>query len=36
MFGKDRDLSDEEYLEKYGYNKPVGGIGVLGALVAPE
>lgn len=36
MFGKDRDLSDEEYLEKYGYNKPVGSIGVLGALVAPE
>lgn len=36
MFGKDRDLSDEEYLEKYGYNKPVGGIGILGALVAPE
>lgn len=36
MFGKDRDLSDEKYLEKYGYNKPVGGIGVLGALVAPE
>lgn len=36
MFGKDNDLSDEEYLEKYGYNKPVGGIGILGALVAPE
>lgn len=36
MFGKDNDLSDKEYLEKYGYNKPVGGIGVLGALVAPE
>ena len=36
MFGKDRDLTDEEYFEKYGYNKPVGGIGILGALVAPE
>jgi len=36
MFGKDNNLSDEEYLEKYGYNKPVGGIGILGALVAPE
>ena len=36
MFGKDSDLSDEEYFEKYGYNKPVGGIGILGALVAPE
>jgi len=23
-------------LEKHGYNKPVGGIGILGALVAPE
>lgn len=29
MFGKDRDLSDEEYLEKHGYNKPVGGLGPL-------
>lgn len=36
LYGQDRDLSDEEYLKKYGYNKPVGGIGVLGALVAPE
>ena len=34
--GTDSDLSDEEYLEKYGYNKPVGSIGILGALVAPE
>lgn len=36
MFGKDRDLSDEEYFNKYGYNKPIGGIGVVGLLVAPE
>ena len=34
--GTDSDLSDEEYLEKHGYNKPVGSIGILGALVAPE
>ena len=34
--GADSDLSDEEYLEKHGYNKPVGSIGILGALVAPE
>jgi len=27
MFGKDKDLSDEEYLEKHGHNKPVGGLG---------
>lgn len=29
MFGKDRDLSDEEYFNKYGYNKPIGGLGPL-------
>lgn len=34
--GKDRDLSDEEYRTKYGYNKPVGSSGMLGFLVAPE
>lgn len=34
--GADSDLSDEEYLEKHGYNKPIGSIGILGALVAPE
>ena len=36
MYGKDRDLSDEEYRIKYGYNKPVGSSGMLGFLVAPE
>lgn len=36
MFGKDSNLSDEEYAAKHGYNKPVGGLGVLGAVVAPE
>ena len=29
MFGKDKDLSDEEYFNKYGYNKPIGGLGPL-------
>lgn len=34
--GKDRDLSDEEYRIKYGYNKPIGSSEMLGFLVAPE
>lgn len=29
MFGKDSDLSEEEYLAKHGYNKPIGGLGPL-------
>lgn len=37
LYGQDiMDLSDEEYFKKHGYNKPIGGIGILGALVAPE
>lgn len=36
LHGKDRDLSDEDYSNKYGYNKPLGNLGVLGFLVAPE
>ena len=29
MFGKDSDLSDEEYVQKYGYAKPITGTGML-------
>lgn len=29
MFGKDYDLSDEEYVQKYGYAKPITGTGML-------
>ena len=29
MFGKDHDLSDEEYVQKYGYAKPITGTGML-------
>jgi len=34
--GTDSNLSDEEYIQKHGYTKPIGGIGILGAAVAPE
>ena len=30
--GKDRDLSDTEYQEKYGYGKPIGEVGVIGLV----
>lgn len=29
MFGKDYNLSDEEYVQKYGYAKPITGTGML-------
>lgn len=29
MLGKDYDLSDEEYVQKYGYAKPITGTGML-------
>lgn len=34
--GQDSDLSDEEYVAKHGYYKPVGSLGVAGMVVAPE
>ena len=34
--GADSDLTDEEYFEKHGFHKPVGNIGILGTMVAPE
>lgn len=37
LYGQDKkDLTDEEYFAKHGYSKPIGGIGILGALVMPE
>lgn len=36
LLGKDMDLSDEAYREKYGYNKPNNSVGIMGMLVAPE
>lgn len=30
------DLSDEEYKEKYGYSKPIGGAGIMGMMVTPD
>ena len=30
------DLSDEEYRDKHGYNKPDTSVGIAGMLVAPE
>lgn len=36
LLGKDSDLSDEAYKEKRGYNKPIGGTGVIGMLVMPD
>ena len=36
MFGKDvMDLSDEEYVNKYGYYKPSGAIGIAGSISNP-
>lgn len=36
LLGKDMDLSDEEYKEKYGYSKPIGGAGIMGMMVTPD
>ena len=36
LLGKDMDLSDEEYRDKHGYNKPDTSVGIAGMLVAPE
>lgn len=33
--GKDWDLSNEEYMAKYGYGKPVGGMGTLAGQANP-
>lgn len=30
--GKDRNLSDVEYQEKYGYGKPIGEVGIIGLI----
>lgn len=36
MFGKDYDLSDEEYVQKYGYNHPNASAGILELLTPGE
>ena len=36
LLGKDVDLSNEEYKQKYGYYKPDNSIGIAGMLIMPE
>lgn len=36
LLGKDADLDNETYKEKYGYYKPDNSVGIAGMLVTPE